>query len=273
VIDLHVHTALCRHAEGMPVDYVRHAARVGVTTIAFTDHLPLPPLLADRIPGAAGYAMRAEELDRYVTAVVDAQELGADLGIEVLLGAEADAVPEAVAHARELISGRAFDVVLASVHFIDDWAFDDPARTERYGQWDIRALWERYFEDLVAAARAGIGDVVAHADLVKKFCFVPEGELDALYREVADAIGESGAAVEVNTAGLRKPCRELYPAPGFLRALRASGVPVTIGSDAHAPEQVGSGWNEALAALTDAGYESCLIFRQRVAEEVGLADA
>jgi histidinol-phosphatase (PHP family) len=77
-------------------------------------------------------------------------------------------------------------------------------------------------------------------------------------------------AVEVNTAGLRKPCQELYPAQELLDELFAAGVPVTVGSDAHRPSEVGAGWNEARAALMAAGYRSVLVFRQRVPEEVPL---
>ena len=270
MIDLHVHTSRCRHADGAPVDYVRAAARVGVRTLAFTDHLPLPVSLAERIPHAAGYAMPSEELPAYVESVREAAALGRELGVEVLLGVEADAVPEGIQHVRSLTHAYPFDIVLASVHFIDDWAFDDPTLTAQYADWDLRDLWERYFADLVEAARSGVGDVLGHADLVKKFCFVPDGSLDALYAEVAAAIAESGVAVEVNTAGLRKPCREIYPAPAFLRALRAARVPVTIGSDAHTPADVGAGWAEACTALTEAGYTSYVVFRNRVPEEVPL---
>jgi histidinol-phosphatase (PHP family) len=158
------------------------------------------------------------------------------------------------------------------VHFIDDWAFDDPERTAGYDSWELGALWERYFDDLIAAARSGLADVMAHADLVKKFCKRPDGPVDALYAATAAALREAGVAVEVNTAGLRKPCRELYPAPALLEALRREGVPATIGSDAHVPTDVGAGAHEAVAALRDAGYRSVVVFRNRTAEEVGIDD-
>lgn len=238
--------------------------------MAFTEHLPLAPILSAQLEGAEGYAMPAEELPDYVSEVSGAAVLGADLGVEVLLGGEADLVLEGMGHARELSEAWPFDVVLGSVHMIDGWAFDDPERIEGYETWDLRELWERYFDDLIRAAKTGLADVIAHADLVKKFCMRPSGPVEGLYEEAASAFAAAGVAVEVNTAGLRKPCRELYPSAAFLGALRRAGVPVTVGSDAHSPADVGAGRDEAVASLREAGYRSALVFRRRMAEEVGL---
>lgn len=270
MIDLHVHTWRCRHADGTAEEYVRAAAERGVSTLCFTEHLPMPSALMERVPRAEGYAMPLDELPVYVREVHEATELGAHLGVEVLLGIEIDAVPEAREHAAALLSAHPFDLVLGSIHFIDGWAFDDPARVADYDRWDLGALWERYFADLVGAARSGLADVMAHADLVKKFCKRPEEPVGHLYAAAADALHEAGVAVEVNTAGLRKPCRELYPGTEFLAELRRAGVPATIGSDAHAPDQVGLGASEAVEALRGAGYRSVLVYRGRVAEEVGI---
>lgn len=270
MIDLHVHTWRCRHAEGTPEEYVQAAAAVGVRTLAFTEHLPLAPELAMTVPGAEGYAMPREEFDHYLDEVAAAVELGRTLGVEVLSGVEIDAVPEALGHARESCSGHRFDVILGSVHFIDGWAFDDPARRDRYAEWDADALWERYFSDVVRAARTADVDVMAHVDLVKKFGVWPEGATRELYRSLARDLADAGVAVEVNTAGLRKPCAEIYPGRELLAELSRAGVPATIGSDAHRPAEVGAGAAEAVAALKDAGYRSVVVFRERRPEEVGI---
>lgn len=270
MIDLHVHTWRCRHGEGTPEEFVRAAAQRGVTVLAFTEHLPLPPDLVARVPEAAEYAMPLSELDDYVADVREAAVLGDSLGVEVLLGVEVDAVSEAQMHAEELLERLPLDIVLASVHFIDDWAFDDPSQTARYAGWRLEDLWERYFTDLAAAARSGLGDVLAHPDLVKKFFGAPGDSVARLYSAAADAIAQAGCAVEINTAGLRKPCREPYPSLGFLKELRRAGVPVTIGSDAHRPADVGADSDVAVGMLQDAGYRSAVVFRGREAAEVGL---
>ncbi len=271
LIDMHIHTWRCRHAVGTVDEYVRAAVARDIRTMAFTEHLPLNRGLTDRIPGATAYAMPSEELPEYLAEVRDAVALGEELGVEVLLGVEVDLDVLSMPGARETVSqleNADLDLVLGSVHFIDDWAFDDPARTERYDEWRIEDLWDRYFTDVIAVASAGIVDVIAHADLVKKFTRAPAGRAPQLYREAAAAFAEAGVVVEINSAGLRKPCAEVYPSPGFLNELRAAGVPVTIGSDAHAPTEVGVGLDVAVAAAREAGYRSVSVFRQRIREEV-----
>lgn len=270
MIDLHVHTWRCRHGEGTPQEYVAAAAERGVRILAFTEHLPLPASLAANVPGSESYAMPFEEVEQYVADVAHAKETGSALGVEVLLGAEADVVPEAVERARALLQAWPFDVVLGSVHFIDDWAFDDPDRKQRYADWSVEGLWARYFEDLIGAARSGLVDVIAHADLVKKFLGPPDVPPTHLYEAAAAAISEAGCAVEINTAGLRKPCAEAYPSLAFLKQLRRRQVPFTIGSDAHRPADLGAGFDVALGMLREAGCDSVVVFRGRHAQEVGL---
>lgn len=264
MIDCHVHTARCGHASGAVVEYVEAAAEAGVGILTFTDHLPLP------VGHDAGYAMPLGELDDYVAEVAAVRATGADSGVEVLLGIEADWLPEQVGFTRELLHRAAFDVVLGSVHFIEGWAFDDPDLRHRYDEWDPDELWARYFGEFAAAANSGLFDVMAHPDLVKKFGVMPGSDPIVYYEAAAHAASAAGVAVEVSTAGLRKPCGELYPSAGFLRALREAGVPVTVGSDAHRPGEVGYGWDCAVRALREAGYDSVSVFRDRIAEEVSL---
>lgn len=83
------------------------------------------------------------------------------------------------------------------------------------------------------------------------------------YGPAAEAIAQGGVAAEVSTAGLRKPVRELYPHPDFLRACRERGVPATLGSDAHEPELVGRDFDRARELLRSAGYETVTVFEKR----------
>jgi histidinol-phosphatase (PHP family) len=265
MIDLHLHTPLCRHATGTVSDYVAAARSRGVTTVCFTDHLPLPASYPD------GYAMRPGELPGYVSEVRAAASASATAGgPEVLCGIEADWIPEAPVLVADAVCAHAFDVVLGSVHFVDGWAFDDPDLVEGYETRDIGELWEGYFAQVQQAARSGLFDVMAHLDLVKKFGFFPERDPRALYQAVAETLATCGLAVEVNTAGLRKPVREIYPSLELLKACRRHGVLATTGSDAHTPSEVGSGLDEAARHLRAAGYDSVVVFRRRVPEEVPL---
>jgi histidinol-phosphatase (PHP family) len=265
MIDLHLHTRLCRHATGSIRDYVEAARDSGVVTMCFTDHLPLPPTYPE------GYTMLPEEWDGYVSEVrAAADESAAEGGPEVLCGVEADWIPETSALVPDAVAAHALDVVLGSVHFVDGWAFDDPDLVERYETCDVDELWSRYFAQLQDAARSGLFDVMAHPDLVKKFGFFPRSDPRETYEAVAETLAESGVAVEVNSAGLRKPVRQIYPSLELLRACRRRGVPATTGSDAHTPGEVGFGLAETARHLRAAGYDSVLVFRRRVPEEVPL---
>ena len=94
------------------------------------------------------------------------------------------------------------------------------------------------------------------------------GALEARRDEAIAAIAASGVAVECSSAGLRKPCKALYPDPDWLRAFREAGVPVTLSSDAHRPEDVARDYPTAVAALRGAGYETITRFRSREPEQV-----
>ena len=117
---------------------------------------------------------------------------------------------------------------------------------------------------LARAAQSGLFDSLSHPDLVKIF----GARVDAFdYTAVADAIADSGVAVEVSTAGLRRPVGELYPHPDLLAACRERGVPATTGSDAHVPELVGRDFDRARELLRSAGYETVTVFEQRRARQ------
>jgi histidinol-phosphatase (PHP family) len=265
MIDLHMHTPRCGHAAGAPSEYVAAARRAGLEVIAFTDHLALP----DGYDPDGEYAMRPGELGDYVAEVREVQRLSGH-SPRVLLGIEADWVPPHRGQTARAIASHAFDVVLGSVHFLGDWAFDDPSLIDEWSLRDVAGAWDEYFEAFTHAAASGLFDVMAHPDLVKKFGHVPPGDLSALYKDVAAAVADAGVAVEVSSAGLRKPCREIYPSDALLSAFCRAGVPVTTASDAHTPEEVGSGLAEVREAVERAGYSSIVYFEAREMREVPL---
>jgi histidinol-phosphatase (PHP family) len=152
------------------------------------------------------------------------------------------------------------------VHFLGDGAID----MEEYGIWhrgrSADEVWRDYFQTLGAAARTGLFDILAHPDLVKVWGGErprPDGDLRRYYELALDGIAESGIAVEVSTAGLRKPVGELYPAPAFLEMCLEAGAGVALSSDAHRPEDVGAGYEHALALLEELGVSELCVFERR----------
>ena len=146
--------------------------------------------------------------------------------------------------------------VLGSVHYLDGWAFDDPSIIEQWPEHgSVDDVWRRYFEVWCEAASSDMPfDAMSHPDLVKKFGFLPSFDPAPLYRRAAEAVRAAGRMIEVNTSGAWCPCEEMYPAPAFLREFCRAGVECSVGSDAHAPENVVRGIEDAYRLMREAGY-------------------
>jgi histidinol-phosphatase (PHP family) len=210
-----------------------------------------------------------DDLDSYCAFVREQTDLR--------LGIEADFVPGAEDRMANLLEARDFDYVIGSVHFMRDGAVD----MDDYSVWDsgrsADEIWRRYFQTIGQAAASGLFDVLAHPDLVKVWGGerpMPEGDLRRYYELAMDGIAESGIAVEVSTAGLRKRVAELYPAPAFLSMALEAGAPVALSSDAHRPEDVGADYVRALELLQELGVHELSVFERRVRrmEPVGASD-
>jgi histidinol-phosphatase (PHP family) len=92
---------------------------------------------------------------------------------------------------------------------------------------------------------------------------VPEGDLRRFYERAMDGLAESDVAIEVSTAGLRKPVAEIYPAPAFLEMCLEAGCPVALSSDAHTPDQLGHEYERAVEMLRGLGVEEIAVFDRR----------
>lgn len=214
-----------------------------------------------------------DDLDAYCGFVRESTDLR--------LGIEADFVPGAEDRMANLLQARDFDYVVGSVHFLRDHALD----MDDHSVWSTgrspEEIWKEYFRTLGEAARSGLFDILAHPDLVKIWGPAhpdrpfPQGDLRRYYELAIDGIAESGIAVEVSTAGLRKRAQEIYPAPAFLRMCLEAGAPVALSSDAHRPEDVGADYDRALELLDRLAVGELCVFdrRERRLEPIGLADA
>ncbi len=252
--DYHLHTPLCRHATGSPREYAARALELGLPEIGFSDHSPMPQLFDD-------WRMLDEDLTDYFRLVDEARSAHPAqpirLGIEVawLEGGEAWI---------EYLSTRApWDYLIGSVHYLGGWNFDNPAETARFSSYGVEEAWDRYWQQFGKAARSGLFDIMGHPDLVKKFRHRPDGDLRRYYEPAVQACAEAGVAIEINTAGLFKPVAEMYPAPDFLRLAADAGIPLTINSDAHAPEETGRAFPEALTLAAACGFTELARFENR----------
>jgi histidinol-phosphatase (PHP family) len=187
-------------------------------------------------------------------------------GTPLRLGLECDYVPGAEDRTAALLEARDFDYVVGSVHFVGERAVDHPGFDVWEGDGDPDEIWRRYFEVLADCARSGLFDILAHPDLVKVWGRarpLPERDLRAFYEPAVEAIAASGIAVEISTAGLRKPVGELYPARAFAELCAEAGAPFALSSDAHHPEHVGFGYDRALELLDELGVGEICVFERR----------
>lgn len=257
--DYHMHTTRCGHAEGSMAEYVEQALQVGLQEIGFSDHIPMYWLPEqERDPGIA---MPMAELEAYVQDVLDLRRRYPEIPIR--LGIEADFIPGQEEELQRILAPYPWDYVIGSVHFIGDWGFDNPAEVNRFADWDIDELYGKFFTLELLAAESGLFDIMAHIDLIKKFGHRPSKDLGALYERVAQTIAQAGVAIELSTAGVRKPVAEHYPAPALLQACHAAGVPLVLSSDAHRPSEVGWGFATAAAIARQTGWTELAYFEGR----------
>jgi histidinol-phosphatase (PHP family) len=192
------------------------------------------------------------------------------------LGIECDFVPGSEDRIENLLD-RNFDYVVGSVHFLGErGAVDD----RRYDVWekisDPDDLWTAYFRWQAELVRSGLFDIVSHPDLVKIWGRArPQPPRDPRfhYEPLVEAIDGSGIAVEISTAGLRKPVEEIYPARALAEMCVEAGAEFALSSDAHAPDQVGYGYDQAIELLASLGVDQICVFegRERRLEPLGRA--
>ncbi len=270
IVDYHVHLRgsgeRVEHTVDAAERFVETATRRGVDELGFSEHVYYFRQTAEIWDLPYQVERCVCDLDAYCEAVLEARRRG----LPVKLGLEVDYVGEHQGQLSELLSPYPFDYLLGSVHWLDGLAVD-----QEPGVWahlSVEAVWERYVDGLCELGTSGAVDILAHPDLPKIFGRRPEpAVLAALHERVAEAIAGSGVALEISTAGLRKPIGELYPDYGLLRAGVLRGVPVTLASDAHSSDLVGHAFDDAVELARDAGCETVTVFdgRQARQEQLG----
>ena len=266
IVDYHMHLRNPEERIDHTVEaverFVESAAAHGVDEIGLTEHVYYFRQTREiwSIPYEAERCVY--DFEAYCDAVLEAKRRG----LPVKLGLEVDHVDDLQDRLAELLEPYPWDFLLGSVHRFDGLFVD-----QQPGAWaelGVDAVWERYFAALAELARSRLVDVLGHPDLVKIFGRRPDAATAAgLYERAAEAIAGAGVAIEISTAGLRKPVGELYPDPDLLRSCRERGVPVTLASDAHRPSLVGHAFEQALALAREAGCDTVTVFDGRTARQ------
>ena len=145
-----------------------------------------------------------------------------------------------------LLNKAKLDYVLGSVHWVDNWTFN-----QRKYQWlgrNTDEIYKRYFELEISAAKSGMFNSIAHPDLIMCHSIFPKTSLEPYYGSLCDAAKSTSTALEMNTSRYWKKSTPFCGLnPELLKAAGESGVLLSTGSDAHRPEDVGKGIKEAEA--------------------------
>lgn len=250
--DYHMHTPRCKHAAGPMEAYVERGIALGLREIGFSDHNPLPNGLAGNV------RMDESELDDYVADVLRLRERYRGR-IDVKLGIEMDYLEGLEAYCAAMIARYPWDYVIGSVHYLDADC--------RTGSWQKGlADYGRYLELMRGLAQSGLFDIVAHFDVVKRSGRNPTHREAADITLTLEEIKRAGLCIEINTSGYRhaelaRP--EPYPGLAIVEEALAMRIPLTVNSDAHAPDQVGLRFPEIEEWLAARGCDSLARFDRR----------
>ncbi len=250
-IDLHNHTVRCNHATGSMEEYIKRAIELKIDIYGFSEHAPMD---FDK-----HYRLSFDEMRDYEDDVIRLREKYKN-SIKILLGYEVD-------YLKGYIDNRVLnanvDYFIGSVHFLDKWGFDNP---EFIGGWesrDIDDIWQEYFDAIRDMAKSGYFDIVGHLDLIKLFKYMPKKDIGVIAKDALKEIKRSDMVIELNSAGLRKPTKEIYPSRNLLAIAYELDIPITFSSDAHAIEQVGFGYDKVKKMAKEIGYTKVVTFEQR----------
>jgi histidinol-phosphatase (PHP family) len=235
--------------------WIEIARQRGLRDVAFTDH--------DRFHTGIDF----DQIDLV-------REKNVDLKIRA--GIELDNDPQTSAAGRKWIERNwgKLDFVLGSVHYLDDPAqmFDSvPAGAAQFAGRDIDILYIDYFRRVREIATTGLVDCLAHLDLIKIHSHRPNSEIRQLVDETLELIRARDLAIELSTAGWRKPVNELYPSDEIIRLALEKGIPFTTASDAHSHFQLGENYDRLTEKMLMLGVGEVCVYEkhQRTVKKLG----
>jgi histidinol-phosphatase (PHP family) len=253
-VDLHNHTILCKHATGSMEEYIKKAISLGINDYGFSCHAPME---FDK-----KYRMSISEMDLYESKILELKQKYKNK-INILLAYEVDYMSEVKINKKVLNSKC--DYLIGSVHFLDKWGFDNPEYLGEYKKRDINEIIIKYYEKIEQMANTKLFNIVGHIDLIKLFGFKPTNNMKIkdLTINALQAIKNANMSIEINTAGLKKQCKEIYPSKEILNLAYNIGIDITFSSDAHKIDDIGFGYDKAISLAKSVGYDSFATYRQK----------
>lgn len=260
-VDLHNHTPLCHHASGTPEQYLQKAIELGINIYGFSCHAPMA--------FDPEYRMALSELPEYMSTIKSLRERY-DEQIDVRIGLEVDFIKGKEEFIESAVLEAKVDYLIGSVHFLNEWGFDNPEFIGRYKHADMTQCWSEYLDSIAAMAQSGLFQIIGHFDLLKVFDNPPPSAMLPKLRTTLESIKDNACVLEINSAGLRKPCAEQYPSREILQIAKKLEIPITFSSDAHSIEQVGAGYEICRDLALSLGYTHICAFKDKERETFAL---
>ena len=265
ILDYHTHSKFCRHAQGEIEAYVQAAIDLGMQEVGCSDHAPLPDNYdpQHRMTLEEYYSAYAPEVSTLV------QKYRGKIRIK--RGIECDHLEWTGEWTKKFIAENDFDFVIGSVHFMGPKGSEKALFGPGYDASELPGLYESYFRAVRDSARSGMFDIIGHCDLVKKLGSCTSKKVDEVAWAALEEIKKSDLCIEINTSGWRRAEQEAYPSERILSFAKDLAIPMTLGSDAHTPDDVGREFPKAIALIEQYGRGRVSTFekRQRSEAKVG----
>jgi histidinol-phosphatase (PHP family) len=270
--NLHTHSSFC-DGTGEPEEYIKAALDKGFHSLGFSSHAP--------VPFKNNFAIKNDEkLVEYCATIRNLQAKYRDQ-ISIGLALEIDYIEGITRDFMEFKQTCRLDYTIGSVHLVKNgtdnglWFIDGP-KVESYDDGlknifggDIRLAVTAYYNQLSLMIRTQKPDIIGHFDKIKmhnqnRYFREDEVWYRGLVMDLLKTIERAGSIIEINTRGIYKNrCDDLYPGQWILKEIRKKGLPVTLSSDAHRPDEIDGYYAETLEILRENGFKSLVYFNKR----------
>lgn len=257
-VDYHLHSAISPDAKVSMDKMCEGAYEKGCKEIAFTDHYEFYS------GGIKSFYFYEEYLQHYFEELEQCREKFAGR-LLIKSGMEFGQPHLETTKVVRLINKYSFDYLIGSVHKLDNV---DLEKME-YRQDTVHEIADRYYLEVLKLAQWGEFDCLGHLDLFKRHAkrhgFSDEFEqYERMIRRILTCVIDRGKGIELNTSGIRQEAGEPMPSLAILKIYRElGGTIITIGSDAHKPEDIGADFHQAYEILTLAGFHELTLFERR----------
>lgn len=261
--DYHLHSHFSGDSKAPMEDMILRAIELGYTEMCFTEHMDLDFPVREDVPAG----MFEVNTDSYLFDLIKYREKYEDK-IKVNFGIELGMQPHISRENARYVKSHDFDFVIASTHIVNH---KDPGYPDYYDGITEEEGYRAYFEEILTSIRSFTNfDVYGHLDYVIRYSRSKDQDYSYfkyadIFEKIIDVLLYNGKGIEINTGGLDKGLKEQHPCTDFLKAYRQKGGEiVTVGSDAHRPQDMGRHFARAAEVLKECGFTHYCTFEKRV---------